>query len=298
MTTRPSWRQFEALGIEKSLAKKAAEESKKELEGYVAKDTYDQTEQQRKQLETSVNDYKTQLETLKTTAGDNAALTQQITDFQNQIKQKDLDHQKEITDLKLTNAIKLAISASAQAGDNAALTQQITDFQNQIKQKDLDHQKEITDLKLTNAIKLAISASAQDSDLVAGLVDRNKLILGEDGKVTGLDEQVKSLKESKPFLFKAEQKPAAKKGFFPIGAKETDGGSGGEGGRMTMKEAIALKESKPFLFKAEQKPAAKKGFFPIGAKETDGGSGGEGGRMTMKEAIAAKLGMGADEKGE
>lgn len=57
--------QFEALGIEKSLAKKAAEESKKELEGYVAKDTYDQTEQQRKQLETSVNDYKTQLGALK-----------------------------------------------------------------------------------------------------------------------------------------------------------------------------------------------------------------------------------------
>ena len=33
--------QFEALGIEKSLAKKAADESKKELEGYVAKETYD-----------------------------------------------------------------------------------------------------------------------------------------------------------------------------------------------------------------------------------------------------------------
>ena len=43
--------QFEAIGIEKSLAKKAAEASKKELEGYVSKDTYDQTEQQRKQLE-------------------------------------------------------------------------------------------------------------------------------------------------------------------------------------------------------------------------------------------------------
>ena len=36
----------------------------------------------------------------------------------------------------------------------------------------------------------------------------------------------------------------------------------------------------------------------MGAKDTDGGNGGEGGRMTMKEAIAAKLGMGADEKGE
>lgn len=185
--------QFEALGIEKGLAKKAAEESEKELAGYVPQDTYDQTEQQRKQLETSVNDYKTQLDDLK-----------------------------------------------AKAGDNAALAQQITDFQNQIKQKDLDHQKEINDLKLTSAIKLAISASAQDSDLVAGLVDRNKLILGEDGKVTGLEEQVKALKESKPFLFKADQKQTTKRGFFPLGAKDT-GDSGGDGGRMTMKDAIAAK---------------------------------------------------------
>ena len=66
--------QFENLGIEKGLAKKAAEESKKELEGYVPKDTYDTAEQQRKQLETSVNDYKTQLETLKASAGDNEEL--------------------------------------------------------------------------------------------------------------------------------------------------------------------------------------------------------------------------------
>lgn len=36
--------QFEALGIEKSLAKKAADASAKELEGYVSKETYDTTE--------------------------------------------------------------------------------------------------------------------------------------------------------------------------------------------------------------------------------------------------------------
>ena len=51
--------QFETLGIEKSLAKKAADASVKELEGYVSKETYDATEQERKQLETSANDYKT-----------------------------------------------------------------------------------------------------------------------------------------------------------------------------------------------------------------------------------------------
>ena len=70
--------QFEALGIEKNLAGKAAEASKKELEGYVSKDTYDQLEQQKNQLETSVNDYKTQMETLKTAAGDNEDLKNQI----------------------------------------------------------------------------------------------------------------------------------------------------------------------------------------------------------------------------
>lgn len=184
--------QFEALGIDKSLAKKAAEVSAKELEGYVTKDSHSETEQKCSQLETTVNDYKTQLDTLKATAGDNEALKQQIADLQ---------------------------------------------AQNQ--KKDTEHQKELNDLKLTNAIKMAISASAQDSDLVAGLVDRNKLILGEDGKVTGLDEQVKSLKESKPFLFKPEQKAGTKKGFFPLGQNPPE--NKGEDGRMTMKEAIAAK---------------------------------------------------------
>ena len=150
--------QFETLGIEKSLAKKAADASVKELEGYVSKETYDATEQERKQLETSANDYKTQLETLK-----------------------------------------------ASAGDNEALKQQIADLQTQNQQKETEYQEELKNLKLTNAIKMAIASSAQDSDLVAGLVDRKKLILGEDGKVTGLDEQVKALKESKPFLFKHEE---------------------------------------------------------------------------------------------
>ena len=111
-------------------------------------------------------------------------------------------------------------------------------MQDQNKQKDLDNQKEITDLKMTYAIRVAISDTAQDSDLVAGLVDRKKLILGDDGKVTGLDEQIKGLKESKPFLFKQEES-GQKKGFFRLGAKES-GNSGGDA-KPTMKEAIAAK---------------------------------------------------------
>ena len=186
--------QFEALGIEKSLAKKAADASAEELKGYVSKEDYDTVDQQRKQAETSVADYKTQLETLKTTAG-----------------------------------------------DNEALKTQIADLQTQNQQKEQEHKQELTELKMMSAIKMAIAADAQDSDLVAGLVDRKKLILGDDGKVTGLDEQIKTLKESKPFLFKQEEKPKLnnKRGFFPLGPKEK-GEEGGET-KMTMKEAIAAR---------------------------------------------------------
>ena len=186
--------QFEALGIDRSLAKKAAEESTKELDGYVKKESYDQLDQEKKQLETSVADHKKQLEDLKKTAG-----------------------------------------------DNATLTQQIADFQTQMQQKEADHQKEIKDLKLTSAIKMAVAASAQDGDLVAGLIARDKLILGDDGKVAGLDEQVKALKESKPFLFKQEEKPNPKRGFFPLGGKQSGSGKDGNEDHMTMKEAIAAK---------------------------------------------------------
>lgn len=184
--------QFESFGIEEGLAKKAADASAKELEGYVSKEKYDEAEQKSSQLEASVKNYETQLETLKTAAG-----------------------------------------------DNATLKQQIADLQTQNQQKEEEYQKELKNLKLTNAIKMAISTSAQDSDLVAGLVDREKLILGEDGKVTGLDEQVKALKESKPFLFKQEQKKTERRGFFPLG-NHKDEGSGKEE-PLSMKEAIAAR---------------------------------------------------------
>lgn len=187
--------EFVALGIDEKLADKAAEESKKELSGYVPKTRFDEVNEAKKQLETSSNDYKIQLETLKTSAGDNETLKQQIADLQ---------------------------------------------VQNQ--QKDAEYQKQLKDLQLTNAIKLAIADSAQDCDLVAGLVDKSKLILGDDGKVTGLDEQVKTLKESKAFLFKEAPKTQTQNPVpgFKVGSVVTPGQASVEG-KVSMKDAIAAK---------------------------------------------------------
>ena len=146
---------FVALGIPEELAEKAAEQSAKELKGFVPRDRLNEATKAKEQAETSYNTVKTELDKLK-----------------------------------------------ASAGDNEALQSQIKKLQDDLKEKDKNYAAEIADMKMSNAIQAAISADAQDAELVTGLLDRSKLILSDDGKVTGLEDQVKALKESKPFLFK------------------------------------------------------------------------------------------------
>jgi len=92
----------------------------------------------------------------------------------------------------------------ASAGSNEDLQRQIGDLQNELKKKEKDYSNEIADMKLTNAIQAAIGGKVKDVGIVTGLLDKTKLILSDDGKVTGLDEQIKGLKESKSFLFADE----------------------------------------------------------------------------------------------
>ena len=94
-----------------------------------------------------------------------------------------------------------------ETGDAQELQEQIKALQEQNKDAQKKYDAEMKELKLTNAIKVALAGKAQDEEIVAGLIDRGKLILGDDGKVTGLEEQVKALKESKGFLFKEEKPP-------------------------------------------------------------------------------------------
>ena len=49
-------------------------------------------------------------------------------------------------------------------------------------------------LKISTAVQLAIGDTAQDAELVANLIDKSKLILGEDGKVTGFERTIKGTK--------------------------------------------------------------------------------------------------------
>lgn len=135
---------------------------------------------------------------------------------------KELEKQVKERDTQLEEAKK-------NTGDNETLKQQLQKAQDDNKAALEKYQSDIKDIQLTNAIKSSIAGKAQDEDLVSGLFDKSKLILGEDGKVTGLDEQLKTLQESKAFLFKQENSQQQQTGFITIGAGGAGGGAvGGE----------------------------------------------------------------------
>jgi len=99
------------------------------------------------------------------------------------------------------------------AGASEDLKQQIQTLQEENKKAKEKYEADLRDLTLTNAIKLAVAGKVHDEDLVAGLIDKEKLVIDGD-RVVGLEDQLKSLQESKAFLFKpaeGEDKP----GFQP-----------------------------------------------------------------------------------
>lgn len=130
------------------------------------------------------------------------------------------------------------------SGDNEALQKQIEALQEENKIAKEKYETDKKDLKLTMAIKLAIGNSAHDAELVAGLFDRGKLVLNEDGTVSGLEEQVKIIKKEKAFLFNEEKpgtiikggKPAEGAGVPPAGKKPAE---------MTYEELCAYMEANP-----------------------------------------------------
>ena len=106
-------------------------------------------------------------------------------------------------------------------GDVETMKQQIATLQAENKTAKEKYEADLKDLKRSAAIKMAVGNSAHDAELVAGLFDKAKLILSEDGQVTGLEDQLKAIKKEKAFLFKEEKAPQQIKGGKPAEGRGT-----------------------------------------------------------------------------
>lgn len=127
----------------------------------------------------------------------------------------EVNEEKKALQSALSDRDKQLDTLKKSAGDNDDLKQQIKDLQAANKKAAEEYEASMKDMRLMTAIKIAVASDAQDVDIVSGLFDKTKLIVGDDGKITGLDEQLTALKQNKPFLFKHQTTPIG--GYKPAG---------------------------------------------------------------------------------
>lgn len=140
----------------------------------------------------------------------------------------------EVTEAK-NAAEKLAKDTAGQlqtlkaAGDPAELAKKLEEAKTAANTLKTDYEKQIKDMAVSSAVKLAVSADAHDPDLVASLLDHSKITLDDKGKLSGHDDQIKTLREGKPFLFKPTADDGKKKDTTITGFTPADGKDQGKG---------------------------------------------------------------------
>ena len=107
------------------------------------------------------------------------------------------------------------------------LQKQLEKAVNDAKERETQFNADLASMQKTNAVKLALKDSGTvNSDLLFGQVNMDNVIIQDDGKISGLDDQVATFKESMPYLF--QEGGAAGKGkptIVPSG-NPNSGGAG------------------------------------------------------------------------
>ncbi len=108
------------------------------------------------------------------------------------------------------------------SGDNAVLQQQISDLQKQNADQQKAHDEELAKLKLDNAVEIALSgAKAKNGKAVKAMLDMSKVKMGEDGNLSGFDEQIEALKKSDGYMFDVQEQTQQQFTGFQPGASST-----------------------------------------------------------------------------
>jgi hypothetical protein len=119
-------------------------------------------------------------------------------DFVPYARVEELSGQKSTQAAQIAELTKRIEAMKPLAAGNETLTKQIEAMQTQLTEGESKRKA----LMVDSAIKLAaITAKAKDAGDVSKFIDASKVVVNDDGSVTGIDEQIKALQESKAYLF-------------------------------------------------------------------------------------------------
>lgn len=146
---------------------------------------------------------------------------------------------------QVTDRDKQLETLKASAGDNEELKKQIETMKQQNAEQEKAHKAELSQLKLDNAIDTALTAAgARNTKAVKALLDVSKVKLGEDGKLSGWDEQLAAVRKSDAYLFTEKQK-ANFRGFQPGASGDIKPDAKVDMSKMSYEELAAYMESNP-----------------------------------------------------
>ena len=150
------------------------------------------------------------------------------------LKKSVSDRDKQLDDLKAAN------------GDNEALKKQIEDMKQQNAEQEKAHKAELAQLRLDNAIETALTAAgAKNTKAVKALLDISKVKLGEDGKLSGWEEQLTAVQKSDAYLFTEKQAKNHFRGYKPGASADKKPGAEVDMSKMSYEELAAYIENNP-----------------------------------------------------
>lgn len=116
-----------------------------------------------------------------------------------------LKGQKEDLEQQLATANSTITDLKKATKGNEELQKKLTDYESEIQVLQKESEAKVRNLTLDHAIeKLLTTNNAKHVDLLKAQFDRDKLEIGEDGTIKGLDDQFKTIKESYSDLFQAQ----------------------------------------------------------------------------------------------
>lgn len=102
-------------------------------------------------------------------------------------------------------------------GDNEALETQLKDMETKYQADTETLNKTIKDMRFSNALDLALAANkARNAKAVKALLNLDEIKL-EDGKITGLDAQLETLKNDQSYLFESDVNHQGGYSYQPAG---------------------------------------------------------------------------------
>lgn len=127
------------------------------------------------------------------------------TDFITKSKFNEVNEAKKVSDKALGEANKTLEDLKKNANLNDEYKMQIEDLKTANSKAQEDFKAQLKQIKLDTAIDNALAtAKAKNNKAVRALLDNSKIVLGDDGTVSGIKEQLETIAKENDFLFETQ----------------------------------------------------------------------------------------------